>query len=523
MLKSNLWQRKITPWKLFIIAILVLGIFLRFVNIDRKVYWHDEALTSLRISGYTRTEVSQQVFNGNDIGIENLQKYLHPNLEKNFNDTLHALAINAEHPPLYYMIARFWVNCFGSSVAEIRSLSVLFSLLVLPCIYWLCCELFQSSLVGGIAMILVAVSPFHILYAQEAREYSFWTWIILLSNITLLRAMRLQTKLSWVIYAVTIVCNLYTSLFSLLVIISHSVYVIAIEGLLLSKKVKAYLLALVFAFLAFTPWLLVILINFKSVHSATDWINSHFSWLKLLEIWAVNSSLIFIDFNLNFENIALFKLFMMIFSIFFIGYSLYFLCRDNFNELHFFLLSLIIFCGFFLIFIDLVLSKNISIHARYLIPFYLGIQLAIAYLLANKIVSSRFSQRLWQVLMLLIISGGILSCIVSTQAETWWTKDNSYNNPQIARTINQAIHPLLISNSTGSDLGNILSLSYLLHQKVRLQLVVDPAIPQISERFSDVFLFGKDTYTEVLRSKIIQEKHYRIEPIYDRLWHLEKY
>lgn len=45
-------------------------------------------------------------------------------------------------------------------------------------------------------MALIAVSPFHVLYAQEAREYSLWTVTILLSSAALLRAMRVKTKLS---------------------------------------------------------------------------------------------------------------------------------------------------------------------------------------------------------------------------------------------------------------------------------------------------------------------------------------
>ena len=78
MIKSKLilnWQLP-PPWLRFlIIVLLVLGIFFRFVNLDRKFYWWDETYTSLRISGYTETELVQQVSGGHVIGIKDLQKY----------------------------------------------------------------------------------------------------------------------------------------------------------------------------------------------------------------------------------------------------------------------------------------------------------------------------------------------------------------------------------------------------------------------------------------------------------------
>ncbi|MEG4330199.1 hypothetical protein Q5688_33505, partial [Microcoleus sp. herbarium5] len=63
----------------------------------------------------------------------------------------------------------------------------------------------------------LAVSPLHVLYAQEARPYSLWSALILLSCASLLRALRLQNKLSWSIYAVANIMGFYTHFFSLLV------------------------------------------------------------------------------------------------------------------------------------------------------------------------------------------------------------------------------------------------------------------------------------------------------------------
>jgi uncharacterized membrane protein len=62
--------------------LLVLGIFFRFANLDRKVYWFDEVFTSKWISGYTEKEVVQQVYDGRIIGVEDLQMYQRLSPEK---------------------------------------------------------------------------------------------------------------------------------------------------------------------------------------------------------------------------------------------------------------------------------------------------------------------------------------------------------------------------------------------------------------------------------------------------------
>ena len=137
-----------------------------------------------------------------------------------------------------------WVNLFGNSIAVIRSLSVVFGLLALPCIYWLCLELFESPAVGWIAMGLLSISPLHILYAQEARMYSLHTFNILFSSVILLRAIRKQTKLNWLAYAATIALGLYTHPLFCFVLVPHGLYVIIKEGFKLKKTSIAYAIAM---------------------------------------------------------------------------------------------------------------------------------------------------------------------------------------------------------------------------------------------------------------------------------------
>ncbi len=109
-------------WLRPIITLLIIGVFFRFVNLDKSVFWYDEAFTYLRISGYTETQVVQQFADGDEIGVEDLQKYQRANPEKGVTDTVKSLAV--EEPqlsPLYYIMASFWMHWFGNSLAVTRS------------------------------------------------------------------------------------------------------------------------------------------------------------------------------------------------------------------------------------------------------------------------------------------------------------------------------------------------------------------------------------------------------------------
>lgn len=219
---SSQQKRTNSTWFRLLLVILVLGIFFRFFNLEKKLYWIDETYTSLRFSGYTEAEMRPRFSQGQVLLNEDMQKYKQFNPETTVFDTIKSLATeDPQHPPVYYILIRYWVQLFGNSISTIRSLSAILSLLIFPCLYWLCMELFNSPNVAWTAIAIVAISPFHVLYAQEAREYGLWTVTILLSSAVLLWAMRTKTKTSWILYTVTIILGLYTYIFTALVALSH--------------------------------------------------------------------------------------------------------------------------------------------------------------------------------------------------------------------------------------------------------------------------------------------------------------
>jgi len=71
---------------LITIIILVLGLYFRITNLSNKIYWVDEVATSLRVAGFTKQELIQDVLNLGVIEIKSLQYYQKITPKKSFYD-----------------------------------------------------------------------------------------------------------------------------------------------------------------------------------------------------------------------------------------------------------------------------------------------------------------------------------------------------------------------------------------------------------------------------------------------------
>jgi uncharacterized membrane protein len=498
--------------RFLVIVLLVLSVFLRVIHLDRKVYWADEVYTSIRLSGYTTAEIAQTVTQS-PMTAEALQKFQHPDPTKGFAGTLHGLAIEEPQlPPLYYVMLRGWGQLFGNSVAVLRGFSVLLSLLTFPCLYWFCLELFGSALVGWMAIAIVAVSPLHLVYAQEARVYSLWMLTILLSSAALLRAIRVQTKASWLLYTLTVLASLYAYLLSAVILIGHGVYV-----LLMTSKPQPqirqifipYVLSSLIGLLGFSPWVFIFL-KYRVIEDEAAEKESLFAAVKH---GAGLLSRAFVDFNLTSASPHHYLVLLMVATallIVLVIYAFYFLIRHSPSRIW----SFIVILTLAVLVAMLPRSLSPTMPARYLISTYLGIQLAIAYLLGTKLADlSTWRTGFWRLVTVLILSVGLLSCVVNVQAEGWWNKEFSNCNPQMARTINQSPTPLIISDLKGkvvdSALSNIISLSHQLKPTTPFQILPSQAtLPKLADRYESIFVM---TPSEHLRSSL--EQTYKLEAI----------
>ena len=144
--------RRFTPL-LILLALLLLGFWLRVHNLDAFSFWTDEGLTPAR-SGYPIAQILR-----NEIVIQGYVSTDPP-------------------PPLYYLIIHVTRQLFGLSDFAFRYPSVLFGVLLIPLLYQLGRRMGGRTL-GLIVALLAAVNPLQVYYGQEARMY---TLLVLLAT-----------------------------------------------------------------------------------------------------------------------------------------------------------------------------------------------------------------------------------------------------------------------------------------------------------------------------------------------------
>jgi uncharacterized membrane protein len=510
--------------KVLIISILVIGIGLRFFQVDRKVYSADEVRSILRFSGYTNRELQDQAFLGEIIGKEDLQQFQFPNDQRTLSDAIRSLSGNPEHPPFYHLLARFWMQRIQISHSA-RIFSIFLSIVAIPFLYQLCGELFGDTKTGWIVIALFAVSPFQILVAQNTTQYSLWTVTTLLSGITLLRAMRLNTGKSWFIYSVSLALTFYSHLFSAPVAIAQAIYVIFTEKFKLTKTLLSYLLAAIGSLILFFPWLYVILTNLDTINKNTQYYRQFKTNIfQISQTFFRHFGHLFFDL---FHQKGGWEFAVNISLALLVLYSFYYLIRFTSVRVWLFVITLIMVPLIFQIVPDLVSQSIRSLQARYYLPVFLGIQISLSYLIASSLDSR--SRKNWrhhwgrQIFLILVVLGIISGVLLG------WTYDAglddqrgtaSGTNLAIAVVLDRAKKPLVISEATPSFL---LALSYLVNDQVQFQLFQNGKVEQWQEKldlptlkgqYSDIFLLYPD---EKFLGFLAERYSIRTEPVTEGL------
>jgi uncharacterized membrane protein len=492
--------------KIILIVVLALGILFRFINLDQKPYWQDETYTSLRVSGYGYTEAVEALFTGQIIQGEDVLHFQRLSPDRGVTDTVNRLATeNSQHPPLYYAMTRYWAGWFGDSVATLRFLPALISVLALPAMYWLCRELFGSSSIGWVAMLLVAVSPLYLRYAQEARQYSLWMVTILMSSAALLQAMRTRRVWHWSLYMVTLIAGLYCHILFGLLMLAHGLYVTMMERFRLNQTVNCYLLTSMVALFAFTPWIWTMGHHRNTIASTTAWIQQPLPLFTLAKSWGINLCQLFVAWHLRYDT---YFVYLAIPVLLLTILAIYGVCRRLPQRTWLFILLLIGVTAIPLVISDFIRAGKLSTNARYFLPTYLGINLAVAYLLAYPFtqgLKNRVLRKAWQITIVCLIGGGLLTCATAVRADTWWGW--SEFDVEISRLINQAQNPLVISDGT---LGTILPISHLLQPETHLLLPRQLDSLAIPANFNSVFLYHP---SESLKT-VVEQQGFQPQLIY---------
>ena len=282
---------------LLLMIIVLLGASLRLYKLGSNDLWFDEALSVLSADKIEKVYSLPDV----DVPYDNLA------LEEREARFIHFKTVDPQ-PFLYYLILKCAMSCLGKSALSLRLVSVFFSILSILVMYKVGAEI--SNKKNGIyAAFLIAISPIHIWYAQEARQYSLSVFLMLLSVYLLLRALEREGVKYWLGFIVSSILLIYTNYIGLVILI-------AIWPLFGIKKYRASLkkciVASVVIILLFLPCIHIFWQHFLFVKEAF--------WLARPSLYSV--MITFKNFNIGYSNFHFVFLPSMIlfFALAFLGF-----------------------------------------------------------------------------------------------------------------------------------------------------------------------------------------------------------
>jgi len=175
-------------FRLWLIIAIALATVLRFIRLGTKSFWLDEAASA------TLARLGWRSF-------------------------WTAITHRQANMVLYYLLLRGWIR-LGSSEFAIRSLSVVAGVAAIPAIYLLGTRLFGLK-AGRVAALLLSVHAFHIRYSQEARAYSLFMLLAILSSLLFLRSLDRPTRSNRAACVLTSTLMVYAQVFGSLMLLAE--------------------------------------------------------------------------------------------------------------------------------------------------------------------------------------------------------------------------------------------------------------------------------------------------------------
>ena len=247
--------------KLTLLLVLVLSGVLRFYNNTAVALWHDEAFSALYISKY------------------------------GWGEMMHRIILDV-HPPLYYLVLRIWSYVFGHSLLSLRALSIILGVLTVWAAYKLVKQAFKDENWALLAALLVAINPFQVQYALEARMYTLGTFLVLYSSYLLLKALESGNKKHWILYGISVAAAAYTHYFLLFSLVAQGLYwfyycVKTHKGGFFKARDFLYGIgAYIFSVLLYLPWIPAFIEQNTRVQSGY-WIQPPDRWAIPGTVWKI--------------------------------------------------------------------------------------------------------------------------------------------------------------------------------------------------------------------------------------------
>jgi len=457
-------------------------VWARVQHLERKVFWPDEVFTALRVSGHTLAEF-RELFDDRVHSLAEVAAYQERDPASGVGAVVASFAAEEpQHAPLFYVADRLAIDLFGSSIAAYRSVSVLAGLLSIGCAFALGRLAFGSRTGGFVLATLVAVSPYHVHFSRQAREYELISTMTLGASALLLWALARSTPLRWLAYASALALGLYTDPLFAAVLAAHGITAVA------TKRGRAalrfFVAAVAGALIVFSPWALVLLRERASAHAQLDWLAGTYPLKFFAEKWLFNAGTVAFDAELRDLRLAVvvvaFALVVLVAAVRALRAAL-----SPANEpvavlgLSLLMVPVLLFGAY-----DIVERAHYTTVARYFAESAVGIELIVAGWIAAWLATRGPRSVAGLALLAILALAGIASDLTSAGAVNWWDNNTQIDYAAVARAA--GAQPSLAV----SDAAAALVLSHYLPSDARLVLVRDPArsAEQVGRLAGSVFL-----------------------------------
>ena len=454
------------------LAAVLAGVVFRFSDLDVKTFWGDETYTLLRVSGYAQRDLDR-LSDGVPRGVDEVRFFQRVHGNRSIRDTINSLAVDEpQHPPLYFVAERLWINIFGDSLSAVRSLSAIAGTGALLGMFWLAAELFPGSNARFLAVALAAVSPFQVVYSHEAREYSAWSAITIIATAALLAAIRRRHLGWWVLYASTVAVGCYTDLIFVYVVAAHALTVLLLRPKLKLRTLSSFVAATAAGIVAFAPWLVTFYQHRAVLSDDIGWAAYPMPLPMYVAKLGFNAAAVF--FDLGFLSTRYAVLTALVLCVVMAAL----LCVARFAPL---IVKAIVFplvTTTSIVFIagDLVHHSYYATAARYLVPVWIGFEIAVTYacvLYADRISTPERWRVAWRSTYVALIVLGCVSNAIGVRQTIWWDNHDDVLAEPTAAAINSVASPLLLLRH--DDMPRLLVLSRYLRDDARIEIVT-PAI-----------------------------------------------
>jgi mannosyltransferase len=246
--------------RVLILVPLIIAAILRLDGIGRQSLWFDEAATV-----HIAKQPAEQM--------------------------LERIRTDERTPPLHYVILHDWIKLFGDSELSVRLPSAIAGTAAVWMLYLLVRRLFDSSDAGFwpayLAAVLLAISPYQVEYAQEARAYSLMLLLGIWSCERFVALTHHRTPLREASYVIVSALLLYTHLYGVFALaaqhVAYAFWLGRVRGTLPPRRWLA-LNAAVAAL--FAPWVPTAIAWTRSVATADFWAHARpATWADIIHTY----------------------------------------------------------------------------------------------------------------------------------------------------------------------------------------------------------------------------------------------